>query len=107
MGAVDVDDDGGAGGDDGVAYAVFGDGFAVDHPEGRIEAQGFHDDLRGEGEPGDGGVVEGLALEDFVELGADAIEGFGVRAEEIEQPGERVGRGLVAGDEELHAFAED
>ena len=28
-------------------------------------------------------------------------------AEEIEEPGERVGRGLVAGDEELHAFAEN
>ena len=46
--AVDVDDDHGAGGDDGVAYAVVGYGFAIDHPEGRVEAQGFADDLGGE-----------------------------------------------------------
>lgn len=84
--SVDVDDDGAAGGDDGVAYAVVGDGFAVDHPEGGIEAESFVDDLRGEDEPGDGAEFERLALEDFVELGADAGEGFGMGAEEVEKP---------------------
>jgi len=105
--AVDVHDDGGAGGDDGVAYAIFGYGFAIDHPEGWVEAECFVDDLRGEDEFGDGGEVEGFAVEDLVELVADAVEDVRVRAQEIEQPGEGVGGGLVAGYEELHAFAED
>ena len=55
------------------------------------------DDLGGEDEFWDGGEVEGLAVEDLVELVADAIEGFGMRAEEIEEPGERVRGSLVAG----------
>ena len=57
--AVDVDDHGRACGDGDVADAVVGDGLAVDHPEGRIEAERLHDDLRGVLEPGDVGVVEG------------------------------------------------
>ena len=41
--AVDVDDDRRSGGDRDVADAVVSDGVAVDHPEGRIEAERLHE----------------------------------------------------------------
>ena len=105
--AVDVHDDGRSAGYGGVAYAVVGDGHAVDHPERRIKAQAFLDDLGGELELGNVGVASTARRRALIKLLPTLSRQSGRELQKIEKPRQTVRRGLMAGDEELHALAED
>ena len=86
-------------------------GHAAHGPGGRVETHGFGEDLLGVAEGGvvgEGGETAfGGGAEDGVEFGVEFGFGFGVLAEEVPGPGEGVGYGLVAGEEDGEDFVAD
>ena len=81
------------------ADLVVGFGAARLHPGGRREAHGLVEHLRGVGEGGVALQREAPVGHHDIELGAEAGGRFGVGGEVVEGPGERVGGGLVAGEQ--------
>ena len=76
------------------------EGAAADEPGGGMEAQGFGDDLAGVGERGGVGVF-GVSL---VYFGFKSLAHGGMLGENVPGPGEGVGDGFVAGEEEGEGF---
>src|SRR5260370_161097 len=79
-------------------------GHAAHGPGGWVEAHGFGEDLvgvAGGGGVGQGGeALLGAGAEDGVQFGVELGFDFGVLAEEVPGPGEAVGYGLVAVEED-------
>ncbi len=86
-------------------------GHAAHGPGGRVEAHGFCEDLLGVAEGGvvgqRGEALLGAGAEDGVEFGVELCFDFGVLTEEVPGPGEAVGYGLVAGEEDGEDFVAD
>ena len=112
----------GSGGDAvGAELDVLG-GEAAHGPSGGVEAHGFGEDLLGVAElreVGEGGeawthvlgsrcgVPEFGWAQDVVEFGVEAGFGFGILAEAVPGPGQGVGNGFVAGEEDGEDFVAD
>src|SRR6202012_792111 len=94
--AIDVYDDGRAAGYDDVPYAVVSDSHAVDHPEGRIEAQPLLDDLSCEFELWNVGVSQWCVAEYLIKLSPNSFKTIGPRGQKVEKPRETIRRGFVA-----------
>lgn len=90
---------------DGIAgkFVVF-DGQARDSPSGRIEAQGFGEDVAGVGELREVVESRSASLKDGVEFGVEFFFDARVLREEPPCPGESAGGGFVAGKEESEGF---